>query len=69
MNAASQRWSVLAPSSKSPSEADLYVFFLSPLLNKCCISTRLAWQLASSLQFSALFCLLVVQILLPALFF
>lgn len=49
MNAASQRWSVLASSSKS-------------------ISTLLAWQLTSSLQFPALFCLVVVQILLPALF-
>lgn len=49
MNAASQRWSVLAPSSKS-------------------ISTLLAWQLTSSLQFPALFCLVVVQILLPARF-
>lgn len=43
--------------------------FFPPLLNKCSISTRLAWQLTSSLQFSALFCLLVVKILLPALVF
>lgn len=43
--------------------------FFPPLLNKHSISTRLAWQLTSSLEFSALFCLLVVKILLPALVF